>query len=345
MAGKKKPTGGLNTWAENQPWQEAWSDLATWKNTDLSGLTWQDPYTNAIINVNNDALQNTQGQLDIQTNNQRDQYNNYASQISQTNQELWQITQDRFTQARDTFTQIDSRIKEYEDLSRQSFDQWLANQVRAQVRSMAEQGIIGNDQMDAVARLEMSKYKATADLKKIDLERDLQQQYTDALKEKQETLDAIYRDQSSNANQKAIYAQQINQAYNNISNSYLLTYDKLQSTYAASATNALAGFAGAESGWFASVLGSDVQAKIANIDASRATQDQGQKLDYLMKWIQAIDANLGTFAIQVLRDEYSKPDFVKRDPRQQVLEIAAKAKQLQDKANAPAPAAPSPWKV
>jgi len=113
---------------------------------------------------------------------------------------------------------------------------------------MAEQGIIGNDQMDAVARLEMSKYKATADLKKIDLERDLQQQYTDALKEKQETLDAIYRDQSSNANQKAIYAQQINQAYNNISNSYLLTYDKLQSTYAASATNALAGFAGAESG-------------------------------------------------------------------------------------------------
>lgn len=132
---------------------------------------------------------------------------------------------------KDTFNQIDARIKEYEDLSRKSFDQSLANQVRAQVRSMAEQGIIGNDQMDAVANLEMSKYRREAELKKIDLEKDLQEQYTNLLKEKQTAIDAIYQDQATNSNQKAVYAQQVNAAFDTISNNYLSTFDKLQSSY------------------------------------------------------------------------------------------------------------------
>jgi hypothetical protein len=49
--------------------------------------------------------------------------------------------------------------------------------------------------------------------------------------------------------------------------------------------------------------------------------------------------------MQILRDEYSKPDFVQKDPRQQVLAIAAKAKQAQTRANAPAAAAPSPRNI
>jgi len=308
----------------------------------ISDLTVGSPYTQWVIDTAEDVYDNTKTVLDRETRDQRDRAEDFSNTIDTVNAELKTNINNRMNMTKDTFNQIDARIKEYEDLSRKSFDQSLANQVRAQVRSMAEQGIIGNDQMDAVANLEMSKYRREAELKKIDLEKDLQEQYTNLLKEKQTAIDAIYQDQATNSNQKAVYAQQVNAAFDTISNNYLSTFDKLQSSYWASVTNAISPFAWAEAGAYQAELGSEVQSKIANLDAARATQNPQQKVDYIIKATQAVDQNLGTYVMDILRKEYNTPDFAQKDPRQHAMEVIAKAQKAYKAANTPA-ATPNTW--
>jgi len=152
----------------------------------------------------------------------------------------------RVNLAQDTFGQIDGRIKEMENLSRQAFDQGTANMIRAKVMDMAKQGIIGNDQMDVVANIELSKINNEAQLKKIELERDLQAQYSDLLKEKQSVLDGIMQDQSMNENEKMNYATQITAAYNAVSNNYINTMSNISNTYSQGTQNILSPFSAVE---------------------------------------------------------------------------------------------------
>jgi len=152
----------------------------------------------------------------------------------------------RVNLAQDTFGQIDGRIKEMENLSRQAFDQGTANMIRAKVMDMAKQGIIGNDQMDVVANIELSKINNEAQLKKIELERDLQAQYSDLLKEKQSVLDGIMQDQSMNENEKMNYATQITAAYNAVSNNYINTMNNISNTYSQGTQNILSPFSAVE---------------------------------------------------------------------------------------------------
>jgi hypothetical protein len=165
-----------------------------------------------------------------------------------TVQEWANIIQSRFANVNTSNEQIMDRMRQYEDLAKNLFDQTASQQAYANAMQMAEQGLITNEQVAQMANLSMADYKRNVDLQKSTLEADIQKEYMNIIREKQQAIDAIYQDQSINADKRLQYETAITNAYNNILNNVYNQFQDIQNRFAQTNIGIASPFAAIEAG-------------------------------------------------------------------------------------------------
>jgi len=275
-------------------------------------------------------LRSMQEQMNIQSESlarQSAEIEKLRQEKNNTVQEWANIIQSRFANVNTSNEQIMDRMRQYEDLAKNLFDQTASQQAYANAMQMAEQGLITNEQVAQMANLSMADYKRNVDLQKSTLEADIQKEYMNIIREKQQAIDAIYQDQSINADKRLQYETAITNAYNNILNNVYNQFQDIQNRFAQTNIGIASPFAAIEAGQQQEIAWFNIQNIIRDMDIQRATMSPQDKYSFLINGAERawIDTNA---VLEIIRQQYNRADFTKRDPVQHLIDVLGQAARM-----------------
>ena len=168
-------------------------------------------------------IQSEQDAIDFITSESKvlaDINNSFAEQIKQQIDELKALTSEankniadtsekRIQLAKDTFQTVRDELDELSQLGKSVFDQNVAKARQARARELAEAGILTDEQAAQAAQYSLSDYVRDAELRKTEIEQDIQQEIINAVKERDALIDQVYQQQNIDENTKQQQAAQI----------------------------------------------------------------------------------------------------------------------------------------
>ena len=343
-----------NKWVSTKDLSVDWNAIKTtweldvWEPT-LPTTDVDNSFTQYQSDVNTQIRDNTLNELD----KTRAQQESVIKWLEMSNNEITRekaaIRANRFANADQTFAQINERMAKLEEAAKNVFDQGAARAAIAQAKQMAEQWFITNEQVSAVANFAVADYRRAADLQRAELEQEIQTQYMDILKEKQNIIDWIMADQSMDLSTKQQYASQIAWMYNDLSNNMMNAYTGIQNQFGQSQWAITSPYIWVEAWAQQAITGKEIENQIQDMDVNRALRWWAlEKTNFILDFVNnKVNSNLSPYIMEILRSKYNDPAFnswtMSKEQFQNLLaDIVSQANKKYAAANA-SPAVPNPF--
>lgn len=310
-----------NRWLD---WNEAYSALLA----EDRGLTSDIDSVNEMMDYYDSRREEYNTIINDVRNDAERVINEMREQNVQFIGEYEQIHQQRVDNLEDTYTQVFDKLGDLERQANDLFDMRVIEATRQRANNLANQGILTSAQASAAAWFILRDYTAQANLARWEMLLQIGQEYTNAIKERWDAMDALAADQNMTVQQKQMMATQLNDMYMRTIEWYQNAAIEANTKIDAAIANAYAKQIELDLASILPVLEQQINTQLTQTERDLANTNPDDRMWYLFAQINSISPTLTPYATEVVRRMLADGSFMGMDLPQLIAQVTSEANSM-----------------
>lgn len=254
---------------------------------------------------------------------QRQQLEELKKITGESQANIANIAEQRLLQAKQGAEEVNESLEELRQKSLSLFDENVAQARATRARQLEAEGILTTEQANQAAAYSLSDYVRDVRQQKAEIEQQITQEMTNAIKEKNTLIDSIMQQQAVDENTKQQQAVQITNLYNNLLNNQANALAEVRSK---TSDKVLSMFT--PTIWREQQIEEwNIQATISEQDRQRANSSSLFRTNYILEQVNSnIDANLAPYIVEYINDLKAMWQFMQWDVTDLMTKLVSQAR-------------------